>query len=130
MNACRLLPLIVLAILSGCESYDYVNTRSSYYRGAPRVEYDYPINYAPYPYYTAPYYGSGSIGLYDYPVPPAYGPVYMDRYPAGPMVAPPPRQIEVPQSQQSPQSIQQHQSHQRIQGTPWRHLDQLRRHGG
>ena len=111
-------------MLSGCESYDYVNTRSGYYRSAPRVEYDYPINYAPYPYYTAPYYGGGGIGLYDYPVPPTYIPVYTDRYPAGPVVAPPPRLIEVPQAPQ------QHRSHQRIQGTPWRHLDQLRRNGG
>ena len=90
MNTWRLFPLFILAILSGCESYDLVNTRSQYYRGAPVVEYTYPINYAPYPYYNAPYYGSGGIGLYDYPVTPTYVPIYVDRNSGGPVGVPPP----------------------------------------
>ena len=73
----RLIFAAGLMALSGCATYDYAGGGSgSYYRGAPAVQYRYRPDYSPYSYgspYGVPYeYGSGSIGLYDYPVYPVY----------------------------------------------------------
>lgn len=67
-----MLAAATLALLGGCATYDYTGGQSGgYYRGTPTTQYRYPPGYGGYG--GVPYYGgAGWIGLYDYPVYPAY----------------------------------------------------------
>ena len=112
----RLLLLGLLGVLAGCQTYQYAPAGGGYYHSRPSVYYEYPPVYDPY----YPYYPS-HIGLYDYPVIPAYPAVY-----------PPPRRVieedDAPMVPLIPSNRGPRPARRHFQGSPWEHLNQFRRH--
>lgn len=112
--------LAIALAFSGCATYDY--SREGYYQGRPTVEYRYPIEHSGYPY------GSGGIGLFDYPVAPYYPAGYQPMpwpYPRAYM--PVPVQSGRPVTGPRPAAPRPAGPVSKHPGSPWRNLNEFHR---